>query len=141
MWNLSFTAPQVIEARVLTRLPDAFRRKVKSEWGDANMPRAPIDSFLEGPSFDRAGNLYVTDIPHGRIFRISPGLEWTLAAEYDGWPNGIAIHRDGALWIADYRRGLLRWDGQGEPAPILARRNSESFRGLNDLTFDAQGNC
>jgi len=141
MWNLSFTAPQVIEARVLTRLPDAFRRKVKSEWGDANMPRAPIDSFLEGPSFDRAGNLYVTDIPHGRIFRIAPGLEWTLAAEYDGWPNGIAIHRDGALWIADYRRGLLRWDGQGEPAPILARRNSESFRGLNDLTFDAQGNC
>ena len=141
MWNLSFTAPQVIEARVLTRLPDAFRRKVKSEWGDANMPRAPIDSFLEGPSFDRAGNLYVTDIPHGRIFRIAPGLEWTLAAEYDGWPNGIAIHRDGALWIADYRRGLLRWDGQGEPAPILARRNGESFRGLNDLTFDAQGNC
>src|SRR6185503_15082285 len=74
-------------------------------------------------------------------FRIAPGLEWTLAAEYDGWPNGIAIHRDGALWIADYRRGLLRWDGQGEPVPILARRNSESFRGLNDLTFDAQGNC
>ena len=141
MWNLSFSPPQVIQARVLTRLPDGFRRKVRSEWGDANMPREPIDSFLEGPSFDRAGNLYVTDIPHGRIFRISPQLEWSLAVEYDGWPNGIAIHRDGSLWIADYRRGLLRWDGTGSPAPILARRNSESFRGLNDLTFDAQGNC
>ena len=26
--------------------------------------------FLEGPSFDRQGRLYVTDIPFGRIFRI-----------------------------------------------------------------------
>ncbi len=142
MWNLSFTPPQVIQARVLTRLPDEFRRKAKSEWGDANKPGEPIDSFLEGPSFDRAGNLYVTDIPHGRIFRITPRLEWTLAAEYDGWPNGIAIHRDGSLWIADYRRGLLRLSpGGGNPEPILARRNSESFKGLNDLTFDAHGNC
>jgi len=142
MWNLSFSPPHVIQARVLTRLPDAFRKKRPSAWGDANKPGEPIESFLEGPSFDRAGNLYVTDIPFGRIFRISPALEWTLVAEYDGWPNGIAIHRDGSLWIADYRKGLLRLEpGSGEPRPILGHRNSESFRGLNDLTFDAQGNC
>jgi gluconolactonase len=149
MWNLSFKPPKIIRARVLTRLPDAFRHKRASEWGAANKPGEPIESFLEGPSFDRAGNLYVVDIPFGRIFRISPKLAWTLVAEYDGWPNGIAIHRDGALWIADYRRGLLRLDptakpGQGaapSPKALLGHRNSESFRGLNDLTFDAQGNC
>jgi gluconolactonase len=138
----------VIQARVLTRLPDDFRGKVASEWGDANKPGEAIDSFLEGPSFDREGNLYVTDIPFGRIFRITPKLDWTLVAEYDGWPNGIAIHRDGSLWIADYRRGLLRLEppkkgarNAAAPQPVLARRNSESFRGLNDLTFDAQGHC
>jgi gluconolactonase len=142
MWNLAFAPPHVIQARVLTRLPEAFAKKRPSAWGDANKPGEPIASFLEGPSFDRSGNLYVTDIPFGRIFRISPGLEWTLVAEYDGWPNGIAIHRDGALWIADYRKGLLRLEPRSkEPKPILGHRNSESFRGLNDLTFDAQGNC
>jgi gluconolactonase len=142
MWNLSFTPPQVIEARVLTRLPDSFRRKRRSEWGDANKPGQEIDSFLEGPSFDRAGNLYVTDIPHGRIFRITPALDWTLVAEYDGWPNGIAIHKDASLWIADYRRGLLRHSREGgNPDTILGHRNSESFKGLNDLTFDRAGNC
>ena len=31
-----------------------------------------VDSFLEGPVFDQVGNLYVTDIPFGRIFRIDP---------------------------------------------------------------------
>ena len=142
MWNLEFQPPQVIEARVLTRLPEAFRQKRRSEWADANKPGHELDSFLEGPAFDRDGNLYVTDIPFGRIFRISPRLEWTLVAEYDGWPNGIAIHRDGSLWIADYRRGLLRHSHEGgNPDPFLPHRNSESFKGLNDLTFDLQGRC
>jgi gluconolactonase len=150
MWNLSFTPPQVIEARVLTRLPDSFRQKKRTPWTDANKPGHEIDSFLEGPSFDRSGNLYVTDIPNGRIFRISPRLEWTLVAEYDGWPNGSAFHRDGTLWITDYRRGLLRLrvssasgtsHGLSEPEAILGHRNSESFKGVNDLTFDHDGNC
>lgn len=143
MWNLSFSPPHVIPARVLTRLPDEFRKKRPSDWGAANKPGEPIESFLEGPSFDRAGNLYVVDIPFGRIFRISPQLEWTLACEYDGWPNGLAIHRDGSIWIADYRRGLLALDPKATkpPRPVLGHRNSESFRGLNDLTFDAEGNC
>ena len=147
MWNLSFTAPQVIEARILTRMPDSFRKKRRTEWSDANKPGHEVDSFLEGPSFDRDGNLFVTDIPFGRIFRISPKLEWTLAAEYEGWPNGMAFHRDGSLWITDYRRGLLRSSPRrgratiGDPAPVLAHRNSESFKGVNDLTFDFEGNC
>jgi gluconolactonase len=143
MWNLSFTAPAIIEARVLTRLPEKFRRAESSDWADANKPGQIVDSFLEGPAFDRAGNLYVTDIPSGRIFRISPSLEWTLVAEYEeGWPNGIAIHRDGSLWVADYRRGLLRIDpAKGAPGIIKGHRNSESFKGLNDLTFDAEGAC
>jgi len=147
MWNLSFAPPLVIHARVITRLPESFRKRGRTAWCDANKPGHEIDSFLEGPSFDREGNLYVTDIPYGRIFRISPALEWSLVAQYDGWPNGIAIHRDGSLWIADYRRGLLRIDptraggNRVTPETILGHRNSESFKGLNDLTFDREGRC
>jgi gluconolactonase len=150
MWNLANTPPQVIEARVLTRVPDSYRKAVRTDWCDANKPGHEIDSFLEGPCFDRAGNLYVTDIPYGRIFRISPSKEWSLAAQYDGWPNGAAFHRDGSLWISDYRRGILKLDVSSraperaaarDPIALLGHRNSESFRGVNDLTFDAAGNC
>jgi gluconolactonase len=142
MWNLNFTAPTIFDARVVTELPAALRRARRSEWDDANKGGRPVDSFIEGPAFDRAGNLYLTDIPHGRIFRINPALEWTQVAETDGWPNGIAIHRDGSVWIADYRRGLLRMDpSDGKIETLLGHRNSESFKGLNDLTFDADGNC
>ena len=76
-------------------LPDEFRiGDTTPEWARANRPGQPIDSFLEGPSFDRAGNLYVTDIPYGRVFRIAPDGAWTQVAEYDGWPNGLKIHKD-----------------------------------------------
>jgi gluconolactonase len=142
MWNMTFTPPVVLEARVLTRLPDRFRQARDNPWAAANKPGHFVDCFLEGPAFDRDGNLYVTDIPYGRIFRISPALEWELVTGYDGWPNGIAIHADGSLWIADYRRGILRLDPSGSRTPDtpLGHRNSESFKGLNDLTFDASGN-
>lgn len=142
MMNLSFSPPETIQARVLTRLPDEFRRPRQTEWVDANKPGHVLDSFIEGPAFDRAGNLYVTDIPYGRIFRIRNDLQWELVAEYDGWPNGLAIHRDGSVWIADYRRGILRLDpANGAVEPILGHRSSESFKGINDLTFDTEGNC
>ena len=148
MWNLSNSTPAIIQARVLTRVPDSFRNACRTPWADANKGGQACDSFLEGPCFDRDGNLYVTDIPFGRIFRITPKLEWTLAAQYDGWPNGAAIHKDGSLWISDYRRGILRLSSPargsaavGDPVPVLAHRNSESFKGVNDLTFDLQGNC
>ena len=146
MWNLAFAPPFVVHARVLTRLPEGFRRRGRTDWSDANKGGQEVDSFLEGPTFDRDGNLYVVDIPFGRIFRITPALEWQVVVQYDGWPNGLALHRDGSLWIADYRRGLLRMEpgalrraGTGAPAHVLGHRNSESFRGLNDLTFDRQG--
>ena len=141
MWNLSFQPPEIIEARVLTRLPDAFRTPRRTDWVDANKPGHVMDSFLEGPAFDRAGNLYLTDIPYGRIFRIAASsLEWQLVAAYDGWPNGLAIHADGSLWVADYRRGILRLDAAGGAVEtVLGHRNSESFKGVNDLVFDLEG--
>jgi gluconolactonase len=143
MWNLSFTPPQVIEATVLARLPDALRRPVRTDWADANKPGHIVDCFLEGPAFDRHGDLYLTDIPHGRILRLAlSGAEpvWHTVAETDGWPNGIAVHSDGSLWVADYRHGLRRVDAvSGSVETVLGHRNSEGFKGLNDLTFDLQG--
>ena len=73
-------------------MPDAFRRKgARTDWADANRPGQPTNCFIEGPSFDADGNLYIVDIPFGRIFRIAPDGRWSLVVEYDGWPNGLKI--------------------------------------------------
>lgn len=132
--------PVIVRSELFARLPDRFRRNLASSWSEANFAGHSIDSFLEGPSFDRQGNLHVVDIPFGRIFRISPDGEWTLVAEYDGWPNGLKIHKDGRLFVADYRRGILCLDpATGRLEPVLEARHSEGFKGCNDLFFAANG--
>ena len=91
--------------------------------------------------FDAAGNLYVTDIPYGRVFRIDGRGEWDLMGEWDGEPNGMKFLSDTELLITDYKNGLVVLDlREGKVRPYLARRNTERFKGVNDLTFDSQGN-
>ena len=84
---------------------------------------APTDCFLEGPSFDRAGNLFVVDVAWGRIFRIAPDGRVELFTEYDGEPNGLKTHRDGRIFITDYRHGLMLLDPTTRAVtPFLERK-------------------
>jgi gluconolactonase len=135
------TPPSLIPSEIFTSMPTEFRRVgVRSAWADANKQGHAVDCFIEGPAFDAEGNLYIVDIPHGRIFRISPEGAWVLAAEYDGQPNGLKIRRDGRILVADYRRGLMQFDPEnGSITPLLAHRNSEGFKGLNDLAIASSG--
>jgi gluconolactonase len=121
-------------------MPAELRRPVVSEWSRANKRAQVVDSFIEGPCFDAQGNLFVTDIPHGRIFRIASDGGWVMVAEYDGEPNGLALNADGRLFITDYKNGILALDpATGHIEPVLMRCNSERFKGVNDLTFARNG--
>jgi gluconolactonase len=136
MW---FSPPREVPVRAFATLPEAHRRPRRTAWSDANRAGAAIDSFLEGPCFDAAGSLLVTDIPNGRIFRVGTPA-WELVAEYAGWPNGMALGPDGSLLITDYRLGLIRLDpASGSIAPVLETVVSEGLKGLNDLVLDAAG--
>ena len=135
-----FPVPEVLTSTVFTRMPDRFRKPRKTAWADANRGGAEIDFFLEGPSFNRAGQLYVTDIPNGRVFRIDREGHWTLVSEYDGWPNGLKIAGDGRIFITDYKHGLMQLDlASGQVSPFYTHIRSESFKGVNDLVIAADG--
>lgn len=133
--------PQIVSLERFSALPAEFRARSESPWSRANRPGRATDSFLEGPVFDRAGNLYVTDIPFGRIFRVDPQGRWSLVTEYDGEPNGMKFIDESTLLITDYKNGLVQLRiATGEVTPFLERRNSERFKGVNDLIFDRAGN-
>lgn len=135
-----FATIEHIEARVFTSLPSRFRRPRRTAWSDANRRGAELECFLEGPAFDRQGRLWLVDIPHGRVFRVSPDGEWTLVTEYDGWPNGLKLHRDGRVFLCDYKNGLMVLDpATGKVEPLLESVHTERFKGLNDLHFASNG--
>ena len=115
-----YAAPKELRTRIFARVPGA--------------------KLLEGPSFDRAGHLWVTDIPNGRIARISPSGDVTIVAEYDGEPNGLKIHKDGRIFLADHKQGLLLLDPNGgKVSVVLDRPYRERFKGLTDLVFASNG--
>ncbi len=115
-----FAAPPAVETTVFARIPGG--------------------RLLEGPSFDRQGHLWITDIPTGRIFRIGPDGTPKQITEYDGEPNGLKIARDGRILIADHKQGLLALDpASGRTSVVLDRPYGERFTGLNDLLFARNG--
>ena len=135
-----YAAPPSVTAEIFTEVPEGLRLQGRSsEWLYGRGGATP-HSFLEGPSFDRRGNLWLTDIVFGRIFCVTPAGEWSVVAEYDGEPNGLAFHRDGWAAITDAKRGLLRLNPEtGEVSPLLPRARREGFRGVNDCTFAKNG--
>jgi len=136
-----YPPPQDIQTEVFARLPESLHHNARSAWADASKSGVRLAGFLEGPSFDRDGNLYLVDIPFGRIFRLSPdGKDWTVVADYEGEPNGLKIRNDGVIFIADYRNGIMRLDpDSGAVTPHCARMKMESFKGCNDLVFARDG--
>jgi len=135
-----FKPLQLVKAEVFSSMPGKFRRKGRTGWSDPNRQNAEVECFLEGPAFDRQGNLYIVDTPFGRIFRIDPQGEWDLVIQYEGWPNGMKFHKDGRLFIADYRKGLLVLDVKtAKLETLLETAYSEGFKGLNDLHFTSSG--
>jgi len=135
-----FQPPPRVTAEVYARLPDVLQDASPSYWSRVQSGNPAIRSFLEGPSFDRSGALWVTDIPFGRLFRISADREFELVFQYDGEPNGLKFHADGRAFIADHRLGLLAFDPQRQTLEVvLGRAELDGFRGLNDLFFLEDG--
>lgn len=136
-----FAAPPVIAAEVFARYPDALRTgTAESEWNQGQPAGLAASSFLEGPSFDRDGILWCVDVVNGRLLNVRPDGAFSVAAEYDGWPNGLKIRDDGLVFIADYKNGIMVHEpGSKSVKPYLARANMERFKAVNDLFFAANG--
>lgn len=136
-----YAAPPAITAEVYARLPDPFRKpEPTSEWHRHQPGSQPAHSLLEGPAFDREGRLYCVDVPWGRVFRVDGQGRFELIADYGGEPNGLKIHRDGRIFIADYARGILVLDPDtGTVSPVIERVRLERLKAVNDLTFADNG--
>jgi lactonase len=96
---------------------------------------------LEGPSFDRQGNLFVTSIRNpGRVFKITPQKQVSVIFENkDIEVDGTAFHKDGRLFIVCLSGELLAMNPDGTNVTSMKPTyEGRSFR-MNDLVFDSKG--
>ena len=136
-----FAPPTTIESTVFARLPEELKNAgPDSGWVSHQPLGTPSGSLLEGPSFDREGAFWCVDIQNGRVFKVNRDGTFQMVAEYDGWPNGLKFHRDGRVFIADYKHGIMLLDPvNGKVTPFLTQANGAPFKGVNDLFFANNG--
>lgn len=136
-----FATPPDVTASVFATLPKELEGDAThSYWLQQQHKGRQLPAFFEGPSFDREGNLYCVDVAYGRIFRIDSQGQFTLVTQYDGEPNGLKIHKDGRIFVTDYRHGIMVLDPHnGKIEPFFTRPMFERFRGVNDLHFASNG--
>lgn len=134
-------APKVIETRVFATVPDELQYKDRDTAFIRDIFHGRrVGSFLEGPSFDRHGNLYMVDIAHGRIFKLSPKAEWSVVTQYDGMPNGLKLHKDGRLFVTDRQKGIMIVDpANGKVEQFIGPDKLPGYKGVNDLFFASNG--
>ncbi len=103
---------------------------------------------LEGPAFDRQGNLLFVDIYGGRVLRLSPDRQLTTVyTEKDLNPAGIAVHKDGRIFVAAV--GAKKSQGLFDAGTVIALAPDGSNRQIivpsaagyvvDDLVFDHDG--
>ena len=128
-------------ATVTATMPGDWQRADRPcPWAADVLGTDRVGSFLEGPCVAPDGGLYLSDLAHGRIFHVGPGGGFRTVLDYDGQPNGLAMHADGRLFIADYRLGLLALDpASGDLRQLAGGYRTEPFRGLSDLVFGPDG--
>ncbi|MEZ5936461.1 MAG: SMP-30/gluconolactonase/LRE family protein [Alphaproteobacteria bacterium] len=132
--------PECREPEVVSALPADLRKGACSSWADRHLGGGALDAFLEGPVVDGSGRLYMVDIPFGRLLCLEPSGHWSVAAAYDGWPNGMKMPDEKTFLIADQKRGLVEIErDSGRARVIAAGIDGQPFHGLNDLAITSGG--
>jgi len=107
-----------------------------------------FDDMIEGPAFDREGNLWVTSILKGILWRVAPDGKISVGVQLPPeikFPCGLRFRSDGTLYGVAMAGGLFSVDLTTKKVTLIANGidlhgvPQGGFQGLDDLFFDQAG--
>lgn len=122
---LKANRPQAGERRYSTQLPDAT-----AEWEEVSRGH----TYAEGPAVNAAGEVFFSDAPNDRIYKV--GLDGKVAVwrSNAGGPNGLRVGPDGRLYAClSKRKQVVVYAADGAET-VLADAAS-----VNDIAVMANG--
>jgi gluconolactonase len=114
---------------------------------DAKTTVAAKVALLEGPAFDREGNLFFSDIFGNRIYKMTPTGALSVFRADSGRANGNTIDVQGRLVTCEGaeqgpggRRRIVRTDLQSGAMEVLTERyQGKRYNSPNDVVVDPKG--
>lgn len=96
--------------------------------------------FTEGPVADGLGNLFFSDIPANRIYKLDEKGELAVFLEPSNHTNGLAINGAGNIVACEMDGRIVEVDTRTkEVRPLATGFNDKRFNAPNDLVIDKQG--
>jgi gluconolactonase len=106
---------------------------------------AEVPALTEGPTVDRDGNVYFTELRAQRIYRLGTDGELSVYRENSHAANGLVIDPQGRLIACEGAAGgeaprITRTELRTGAIEVLADGyQGMAFRGTNDVTIDGKG--
>ena len=94
----------------------------------------------EGPCFTPDKRIFMVAPNWGHVLEVVDFGKTRLLADTKGMPAGLQLDRNGDLWLADMKLGVLRITLGGEILPEVTTFEGQPMRGCNDCAFDSRGN-
>lgn len=96
--------------------------------------------FTEGPAADTQGNLYFSDIPADRIYKVDSTGALSVFLEPSHHTNGLMFGGDGRLWACEMDGRIVAIDiATKEVSAVAAGYEGKRFNAPNDLVVDRAG--
>lgn len=96
--------------------------------------------FTEGPASDAEGNIYFTDIPANRIYKVDGANRLSVAIEPSQHANGLMVDGAGRLIACEMDGALVARDlASGTRRILTDTHGGKRYNAPNDLVIDRQG--
>jgi len=117
-------------------LPDALRHTgPPAPWAVMTRPGQAMDSFLEAAFFDADGDMWLSDVPYGRVFRLTRAGDWHVEHDFEGEPHAMRIAPNGRHIAVDHRHGLIHLTGRSTFDVLSSGLAGQPFMGLSDMAY------
>jgi gluconolactonase len=96
--------------------------------------------FTEGPAPDRHGNVYFSDIPDERIYKVDPKGKLSVFREKTNFTNGLMVNAKGEVVACEMAGRVVAISTDGKKVRVLADKyQGKRFNAPNDLVIDKSG--
>ena len=133
-------ATHIITAKPFTALPKEYHHQGEpSAWAKMTRPGQAMHSFLESMFFDDRHNIWLSDVPYGRVFRVTPDGSWELMHQIKGELHAMRFSPDEKTIGVDYKHGLIALKSKDTFEVLSTGLAGQEFKGLSDMAYAPDG--